>query len=217
MGQQVTIIASHEAVQQFDLIAQSNNFHVSELHTLSELISNLSSSNVCSELIVIDLSLITSEQICIYDILNMISTINKCVHKTIKLAILIDDTSSTSNVKDCLSTSINGIIPQSTWLGKYETEHAILELLSGNNYKPKSIINKLKKTTSKKSNQITLTCRQEQICSMICKMGYSNKLIARQLNIAESTVKLHVTAIFKKYNVRTRTQLAVFMKQSLEV
>jgi DNA-binding CsgD family transcriptional regulator len=37
--------------------------------------------------------------------------------------------------------------------------------------------------------------------------GLSNKHIAQRLGVAESTVKMHLTAIFKAYGVRTRTQL----------
>jgi len=62
-------------------------------------------------------------------------------------------------------------------------------------------------------DKIKLTPRQLQIMDMICSKGASNKSIARLLNISESTVKLHVGHIFKKYGVRNRTQLAVFTRK----
>ncbi|GLS44758.1 hypothetical protein GCM10007884_27460 [Methylobacterium brachythecii] len=40
--------------------------------------------------------------------------------------------------------------------------------------------------------------------------GASNKLIARQFDIAESTVKIHVKGILRKINVRNRTQAAIW-------
>ena len=46
--------------------------------------------------------------------------------------------------------------------------------------------------------------------------GMLNKQIAFDMNISEATVKSHVTAIFKKLKVRTRTQAVVLIKQ-LEV
>ena len=39
--------------------------------------------------------------------------------------------------------------------------------------------------------------------------GYSNKEIARTLNLAEGTVKLHVTALLKALGVSNRTQAVI--------
>ena len=43
--------------------------------------------------------------------------------------------------------------------------------------------------------------------------GLLNKQIAWEMGISEATVKSHVTAIFRKLNVRTRTQAVVVAKQ----
>jgi DNA-binding CsgD family transcriptional regulator len=56
---------------------------------------------------------------------------------------------------------------------------------------------------------IHLTKRQEEVLQII-QMGASNKQIARRLGIAESTVKLHVTALLSKFAVQTRNQLALY-------
>lgn len=40
--------------------------------------------------------------------------------------------------------------------------------------------------------------------------GYPNKIIARQLDISEATVKVHVKAILRKLNLRNRTQAAMW-------
>lgn len=50
-----------------------------------------------------------------------------------------------------------------------------------------------------------LSPRQQEVFVLLCD-GKSNKDIARSLGLAESTVKLHVRAIFGKLNVRNRTQ-----------
>ena len=50
-----------------------------------------------------------------------------------------------------------------------------------------------------------LTPRQRQVVTEMCK-GKSNKEIARTLGMAESTVKLHLTEIFKTIGVKTRAQ-----------
>jgi len=40
--------------------------------------------------------------------------------------------------------------------------------------------------------------------------GYPNKVIARELEVCEATVKVHVKAILRKLNVKNRTQAAIW-------
>ena len=44
-------------------------------------------------------------------------------------------------------------------------------------------------------------------------VGHSNKVIARQLNLAESTVKSYVQSILRKLNLASRVQAAVYAIQ----
>ncbi len=50
-----------------------------------------------------------------------------------------------------------------------------------------------------------LTARQGDVLSLLLK-GLPNKLIARKLDIAENTVKVHVRAVLQALDVSTRTQ-----------
>jgi DNA-binding NarL/FixJ family response regulator len=50
-----------------------------------------------------------------------------------------------------------------------------------------------------------LTPRQQEVVAILAK-GLSNKAIASQLGISESTVKVHVRAIMSAVGVRNRTQ-----------
>jgi len=52
-----------------------------------------------------------------------------------------------------------------------------------------------------------LTTREIQILDLIC-MGTQNKIIADRLGLSENTVKVHVRNIYKKMNVRNRTEAA---------
>ena len=54
-----------------------------------------------------------------------------------------------------------------------------------------------------------LSPREKEILALIAK-GQSNKLIARELDIAETTVKIHVQHIFKKLDLSSRVQAAVY-------
>ena len=54
-----------------------------------------------------------------------------------------------------------------------------------------------------------LSGREREILALIAR-GDSNKLIARELDIAETTVKIHVQHILRKLNLSSRVQAAVF-------
>lgn len=56
-----------------------------------------------------------------------------------------------------------------------------------------------------------LTAQQARILKLVCE-GKLNKQIAYELDIAETTVKAHLTAILRKLNVHSRTQ-AVLISQ----
>jgi len=54
-----------------------------------------------------------------------------------------------------------------------------------------------------------LSAREREILTLIAR-GASNKLIARDLDIAETTVKIHVQHILRKLNLSSRVQAAVY-------
>jgi DNA-binding NarL/FixJ family response regulator len=59
----------------------------------------------------------------------------------------------------------------------------------------------------------TLTRRQFQVLKLIAK-GKTNKDISRLLNVAENTVKVHVTAILRALGVSNRTQAVLAAQKS---
>lgn len=61
--------------------------------------------------------------------------------------------------------------------------------------------------SARNGNLQALTTREVQILDLICK-GTQNKIIADQLSLSENTVKVHVRNIYKKMNVRNRTEAA---------
>lgn len=68
----------------------------------------------------------------------------------------------------------------------------------------------LRKGDSKPNLLSSLTSREHEILKYIAK-GLSNKLIARELDISDGTVKVHVKHILKKLGLRSRVQAAVWM------
>ena len=59
-----------------------------------------------------------------------------------------------------------------------------------------------------------LTPKQFRVLAMVCE-GMLNKQIGYELGVSEATVKAHITVIFRKLGVHTRTQ-AVLLLQHLE-
>ena len=57
-----------------------------------------------------------------------------------------------------------------------------------------------------------LTDRQRDVLALVMQ-GKSNKMISRTLNLAEPTVKNHVTAILKALNVSNRTEAVIAVNQ----
>ena len=58
-------------------------------------------------------------------------------------------------------------------------------------------------------NKVHLTPREQEILTSIARGG-SNKEIARQFDITESTVKIHVQNILKKLELSSRVQAAIY-------
>lgn len=57
-----------------------------------------------------------------------------------------------------------------------------------------------------------LTPREFEIFNLLVQ-GLSNKLIAKELDIVESTVKVHIKSIFKKLNFKSRMEMTVWYLQ----
>jgi DNA-binding NarL/FixJ family response regulator len=58
------------------------------------------------------------------------------------------------------------------------------------------------------ARELGLTARQAQVLQLILQ-GKPNKVICRELGLAEGTVKIHVAAILRALNVSTRTQAVI--------
>lgn len=73
------------------------------------------------------------------------------------------------------------------------------------------LIGALRKGDDGRTKQLaSLTSRELEILKLIAK-GLSNKLIARELDISDGTVKVHVKHVLKKLGLRSRVEAAVWM------
>lgn len=94
-----------------------------------------------------------------------------------------------------------------------EMQSIIASVLQGNTHFPKWTADSKQQTVSEKIAQ--LTPQQLKVLLMIAK-GDLNKQIAYQLNVKESTIKTHISEIFKKLGIINRTQAALLI-QPLEL
>ncbi len=66
--------------------------------------------------------------------------------------------------------------------------------------------------TNSERNENVLTEREKEVLFELVK-GLSNKEIAEVLFISDKTVKIHINKIFKKLNVKSRTQAVIYAVQ----
>jgi DNA-binding NarL/FixJ family response regulator len=102
-----------------------------------------------------------------------------------------------------VASGASGFIPKSFTAD--EMVAAIQQVLAGEVFVPVS------NAPARVDEPHSLTLRQLEVISMLGR-GFSNKEIARALDVAERTVKAHVSAVFEALNVRNRTQ-AVLVAQ----
>lgn len=111
----------------------------------------------------------------------------------------------------------SGYIPKSSPLD--DIAKAIAVVLEGDIYLPDSARRHQHQPNLKAldlaKRLASLTPQQFRVLTMMSE-GMLNKQIAYDLDVSEATIKAHVTAIFRKLGVRTRTQ-AVIEVQSLDV
>ena len=72
-----------------------------------------------------------------------------------------------------------------------------------------SSIRNERNATPEKVQSASLTHRETEILELIAN-GFSNKLIARKLEISDGTVKAHVKNLLRKLNVHSRLEAAVW-------
>jgi DNA-binding NarL/FixJ family response regulator len=98
--------------------------------------------------------------------------------------------------------------------------HAVREIESGRRYVPESLRQRRAATGGEncayRSNPklSALTPQQTRILKLICA-GKPNKQIAYELDLAEATVKAHITALLRRLGVSNRTQAVVAAETAL--
>jgi len=155
------------------------------------------------------------EDMMLYDVIGMIDTFARLVglDRQISMTLGVNLDTPYDLIKAAKKSRIFGIVPSSSDYGLAECIRAMHFQWDGIAYWPQNIIRTLPGNyvaPVSTAGHIQLTDRQQQIFDLVTTRGCSNKQMSRLLNVSESTVKLHLSAVFRKYGVKNRTQLAVF-------
>lgn len=118
-----------------------------------------------------------------------------------------------TDILAALSAGVHGYIPKS--LPSAEISAAIRGVLEGRIYVPAAIGKRepgaREKAPATLGAQEKLTLRQKEVLNELLK-GQASKEIARSLDIAEGTVKIHLAAIYRALGVRTRAEAIARLK-----
>ncbi|WP_414624346.1 response regulator transcription factor [Calothrix sp. CCY 0018] len=115
--------------------------------------------------------------------------------------IIIVDEFADFNLATILAAGVKGILPQTSM--ESEIIAAVEAVVSGLIVLHPQVINN--QQLLKETNLQILTPREIEVLQMLTN-GMSNKLVAQNLHISEHTVKFHVSSIFQKLDVSTRTE-----------
>lgn len=121
----------------------------------------------------------------------------------ISATIILIDRLEEINLKTILADGVKGILPQTST--ESEIIAAVEAVASGLVILHPEVVDNLWLLPETNLQQQTLTPREIEVLQMLTS-GLSNKAIAQQLHISEHTVKFHVSSIFQKLDVSTRTQ-----------
>ncbi len=125
---------------------------------------------------------------------------------------VLTDTENADTVRMACSLGVHGYIP--TNLEPSVALKALSFVLAGGQcFPPRPPLDEQAEhdrpaTAAEFNNDWRLTLRQQEILEGL-QQGHPNKVIARNLNITEATVKLHVRHIMRKLGVNNRTQVAL--------
>jgi DNA-binding NarL/FixJ family response regulator len=125
-------------------------------------------------------------------------------------SVLMSDADDPNDAVSALGKGLRGYIPATMGLG--EALEATRLVAAGGTFIPAScLLAAIRQGPAKETPGNGFSPRQAAVAAEICK-GKPNKIIAYDLNMCESTVKVHVRNIMKRLKVRNRTQVAYALR-----
>ncbi|MBB3937559.1 LuxR C-terminal-related transcriptional regulator [Aureimonas phyllosphaerae] len=133
--------------------------------------------------------------------------------------IILSEIEDVSDVLRAFEVGVRGYIPPTVSL---EVAVSAMHLVAaGGIYVPASILTRCEQlirqspTTSADEDSVSLFTSRQMLVIDALRKGKANKIIAYDLNMCESTVKVHVRNIMKRLKARNRTEV-VYLLSKLE-
>jgi DNA-binding NarL/FixJ family response regulator len=130
--------------------------------------------------------------------------------------IVVSSLDDPGTIRQAIALGAAGFIPKSSSKDLIAT--ALETVFAGGVYLPRCLLDDLgederaRAAPGEERAANALTSRQLAVLDLLAR-GLSNKLIARDLDISDMTVKAHVTAILRKLGVSSRAQAIVMFRQ----
>lgn len=133
------------------------------------------------------------------------------------LVVVVSANEQLDTIRQAMAFGASAYIPKSMPL--LELQAAIHTVLAGDTWLPADIKQAVTQTAAEDYEEFAkrleqLTPQQFRVLECLAD-GLLNKQIAYELNVQETTIKQHVSAILKKLNVTNRTQAGILFKQML--
>ncbi len=156
------------------------------------------------DLILLDLNMPGSD-----NYYGLTSVIDKAANTPI---IVVTASDNEESVNIAMHFGARGYIPKT--FNSRKMAHVIMTVLDGGKFIPEKYIDKIGVNAPDLMTSIEhvkgLTPKQLRVLRCL-KEGKMNKQIAEELFVTEATVKAHISAIFKKFNVSSRTQVVLLV------
>lgn len=180
--------------------AMQRDLEILEADTCAEALS-LMREHLDIQLCLIDLTLRGENGM---DVIGALKEINPNV-----VAVIVSGDESPAKIYEALDAGAMGYVPKS--VSPEIMVQALQLVLAGGIYLPPSLIENSRQASeeasiSKKLSE--LTERQRQVLHCLLR-GLPNKLISRDLQISDNTLKGHLAAIYRTLDVKSRTQAVI--------
>jgi two-component system nitrate/nitrite response regulator NarL len=123
--------------------------------------------------------------------------------------IFLTATATDSQILGAIARGVSGIILKDTAV--HDLIACVREVAAGRTWLPPEIVGSaLERETGRRLQRElleSLTDREREVMRLVSE-GLSNKDVARRLNIAEGTIKIHLHKIYEKLGIANRTALA---------
>lgn len=125
--------------------------------------------------------------------------------------VVVSSEDSFQAVSLALDAGAMGFIPKSS--SPEDLPPALLRVLNGEVYIPSNIG---ARHSDARPSLPSMSKRQWDVFHCLMR-GLPNKLVCRELDLSENTIKSHIAAIFRAFNVHTRTQLLIVASKMTDI